>query len=69
MVRRETGSFPTVTVRSSWSAMRPDGSTALVLDTLEQGPIAFAVDQRAIDALRRELTECEKNLQAPKGSA
>lgn len=59
----------TVTVLSSQANQTADGSTALVLGTQESGPIAFVVDQQAIDALRRDLAKCEEALNRGHGSA
>lgn len=50
---------PTLTVVSSRAALRPDGTTALILDTKEMGAIAFAVDLQAVQYLRSELAEIE----------
>ena len=59
MAKPTGGKFRTVIVTYSWSVARPDGSTALLLDTEEEGRIAFRVNQRAIDLIRRQLTDCE----------
>lgn len=59
MTDRSGGPFKTVTVTYSWPLARPDGSTALLLDTKEEGCIAFRVDKRTIDLIRRQLTDCE----------
>lgn len=66
---RMDGEFTTVTVLASWAAARPDGTTALVLNTKEAGPIAFSVDRKAIAALRRDLAACEQLLSQPRGQA
>ena len=66
---RFEGEATTVTVLSSSAGARPDGSTALLLQTRELGTIAFEVDQRAIDALRRDLTACEQVLSRKPGQA
>lgn len=57
------GNFTTVTVKHSWPVARPDGSTALLLDTLEGGAIAFRVDAASIALLRRQLADCEAIIQ------
>lgn len=49
----------TVTVTHSWPAARPDGSVALLFETREAGTIAFRLDQRSINLLRRQLCDCE----------
>lgn len=56
-----TNEYKTVTVLSS-KAVAAAGSTGLVLQTLEWGPIAFEVDQQAIDALRKALNSAEQFL-------
>jgi ribosomal protein L25 (general stress protein Ctc) len=66
---RETKPLRTVTVTGSQSVAGPDGHVAIVLYTKEAGPIAFEVDQRAIDALRREIAAAETFLRQPKGHA
>jgi hypothetical protein len=55
----QAGSFKTVTVTYSWPLASSDGSTALLLDTLESGAIAFRVDAKSIALLRRQLADCE----------
>ena len=60
---------PTLTVLASESAVRNDGTTALVLQTKEAGTIAIAVDLKGIEILRRQLAACETVLTAPKGNA
>lgn len=54
-----SGDFRTVTVTHSSPMAQADGSTALLLETLEGGPIAFRIDAHAIALLRRQLGECE----------
>jgi hypothetical protein len=58
-----------VTVTMSETVTRPEGSNALCLHTNELGPIAFAVDQRAIDAIRGTLDKIELGLRQPGGRA
>src|SRR5262249_19020530 len=50
------------------TAVTPDGRVAIVFQTLE-GPIAFEVDERAIDALRREIAVAESFLRPKSGNA
>lgn len=59
-----------VTVAMSETVTRPDDhSSALCLHTNELGRIAFAVDQRAIDAIRGHLDKIELGLRETKGRA
>jgi hypothetical protein len=53
----------TVHVTGSETMERPDARVAIRLDTRELGSIAFEVDQRAIDALRKQLAAAEQFLQ------
>lgn len=53
---------PTITVKSSRSAIRADGLAGLIFETLEEGPIAFAVNLAAIEALRGHLAVLERHL-------
>ena len=62
MKKGETKDCVTVTVTGSQSLARPDGLAAIRLLTKELGPLAFEVDQRAIDALRRSLALAETHL-------
>jgi hypothetical protein len=64
---RDSKELRTVTVTGSQSVAGPDGHVAIVLYTKEAGPIAFEVDQRALDALRREVAAAETFLRQPKG--
>jgi hypothetical protein len=66
---RRTKELKTVTVTGSQSVASPNGHVAIVLYTKEVGPIAFEVDQKAIDALRREIAVAEKFLREPTGRA
>jgi hypothetical protein len=50
----------TVTVLGSQALAHPDGRCAILLETRELGPIAFEVNQGAIDSLRLNLTEAEQ---------
>lgn len=51
----------TVIVTGSQAMVRPDGRAAIRLETLS-GPIAFEVDQRAIDGLRQAMAAAEAHL-------
>ena len=51
--------IPTVTVVGSNTVARADGRTAIVLETMERGPIAFEVNLQNIELLRRQLTVAE----------
>ena len=63
MRRRVTRSdHPTVTVLASQAMGRADGRVSILLITKEMGPIAFEIDQRAIDALRQNLALAEQLL-------
>ena len=55
----------TLTIQGSQAIGRPDGRVSLGLWTKEIGPIAFEVDERGIDALRRELAVAEQLLREP----
>ncbi len=68
MPDNRSNDYLTVTVLSSKAVAR-QGSTGLVLVTQELGAIAFEVDQRAIDALRKSLTNAETFLRQTPGSA
>jgi hypothetical protein len=59
----------TVTVLSSQAGQIATGSTALVLQTRESGPIAFAVDAKAIADIRAALAKCEAALDLGHGTA
>lgn len=69
MARPGDGDFKTVTVTQSWTVCRPDGTTAMVLNTQEAGPIAFRLDLKTIQAIRRELADCERFLSQGSGQA
>jgi hypothetical protein len=62
-----TKEWYTVTVLGSQALARPDGRVAIGLETRELGAIAFAVDQRSIDELRRDLSAAEQLLRQPTG--
>jgi hypothetical protein len=66
MSPRQTTNHTTVTVLRSRPIGRPDGRVAILLETKELGAIAFEVDQRAIDALRRALVIAEQTLRQTK---
>jgi hypothetical protein len=69
MPQSDTKEWNTVTVLGSQPLGRPDGRVAIRLQTKELGSIAFEVDQRAIDALRKDLTTAEKLLRQKAGKA
>ncbi|MEO8557413.1 MAG: hypothetical protein ABI439_00005 [Rhodospirillales bacterium] len=69
MSERIDGTFTTVTVKRSWTVGRPDGSTAMVLDTMEAEPIAFALDLRAIQNLQEHLADAALLLSQKPGQA
>lgn len=69
MARANDGAFVTVTVRRSWNAATATGARALVLDTVEQGPIAFVVTLETLPILRKELAEIEAGLHRAPGQA
>ena len=69
MGRRPDRVLQTVTVRSCWTAGAASGAVALVLDTVEVGPIAFAVTLETIGILRQELALAEAALGRPAGNA
>jgi hypothetical protein len=62
MDKGKTKDHSTVMVLGSQTLGRPDGRVAIRLETKELGSIAFEVDQRAIDALRRQLVVAEQFL-------
>ena len=64
-----TSDHPTLTVLGSQALGRPDGRVAIRLETKEAGSIAFEVDQRAIDALRKDLAHAETLLRQTTGKA
>jgi hypothetical protein len=68
-MRPEETNIRTLTVTGSRTAGRPDGRVAIVLETLEAGPIAFEVHLQAIASLRRELAAAEAFLRQSTGSA
>lgn len=55
MVPEQTKDHRIVTVLGSQALGRPDGRAAILLVTKELGPIAFEVNQQAIDVLSRDL--------------
>lgn len=64
-----TSDYQTVTVLESQAMGRADGRVSIRLKTKELGSIAFEVDQRAIDALRRDLLAAEQLLRQTAGKA
>ncbi len=67
--REQTQDYVTLTVTGSKPVFHPDGTTALVLRTLERGAIAFRIDLQAIAALRDALAKSEAFLRQPQGRA
>lgn len=59
MSQSETSDWTIVTVRQSQAFRRPDGRVSIGFWTKEIGPIAFEVNQQAIDALRNNLKDAE----------
>lgn len=66
---RITGNHKTVTVVQSWPSATAEGATSLVLNTLEEGPIAFVVGLEAIAAIRSALAQLEAVILAGSGRA
>jgi hypothetical protein len=66
MSERSTGKVRTVSVMGSEPMVRADGRAAIRLDTRELGPIAFEVNQRAIDSLRQAIAAAETHLRQSK---
>jgi hypothetical protein len=66
MAKAPTGNFGTVTVMRSWAGVSVSGATALVLETKEQGPIAFEIDRQGIALIRKALVDAERILAQPK---
>jgi predicted amidohydrolase len=62
----ETNDLTTLNVIGSSALVRPDGRVAILLDTRERGPIAFEVNQQAIDALRLAIGAAETHLRHSK---
>jgi hypothetical protein len=69
MSRSATGNWTIVTVRQSQAFRRPDGRVSIGLWTKEIGPIAFQVNQQAIDSLRNNLKDAERLLHRQVGHA
>ena len=63
-----TTGYLTLIVKGSQTLFRPDGRAAILLDTLS-GPIAFEIDQQAIDTLRQQLLAAETFLKQRVGNA
>lgn len=59
----------TVTVIGSNTVARPDGRAAIVLETLQEGAIAFEVTLQTIPQLRQEIDAAERILRSPIGRA
>jgi hypothetical protein len=69
MSQFETSDWKIVTVRQSQAFRRSDGRVSVGLWTKEIGPIAFVVNQQAIDVLRKNLKDAERLLQRQIGHA
>lgn len=63
------GEARTVTVLHSQCARSATGAIALVLMTKEFGALALPLNERAIEVLRRDLTEAEMQMARKPGSA
>ena len=59
----------TFTIKGSQSLARPDGRAAILLETVERGPIAFEVTLQTIPLLRAELARAEAMLLSTGGVA
>jgi hypothetical protein len=64
MDKGKTVQVRTVTVIGSNTARHPDGVVAIVLDTAEEGPIAFQVTLESCAALRVEIAAAEASLRS-----
>jgi hypothetical protein len=69
MSQSGTGNWTIVTVRQSQAFRRPDGRVSIGFWTKEIGPIAFEVNQQAIDSLRNNLKDAERLLHRQVGHA
>jgi hypothetical protein len=58
-MERQAPVLTTLTVVQSWGAIRPGGAQALVLETKEQGTIAFAVSPDVVAGIRKALDALE----------
>jgi hypothetical protein len=65
MTEHQTRDLLTVVVTGSQPMVRPDGRAAIRLETLS-GPIAFEVDERAIEALRLAIAVAETHIRQSK---
>lgn len=65
----QAANYITLNVNGSKPIFRPDGTTALLLRTLEKGAIAFQLDLNAIGIIQRDLTVMEQFLRQPTGKA
>jgi hypothetical protein len=61
--------LPTLSVAGSQTLARADGRVAILLDTIERGPIAFEVSLATIGILRQELSKAETLLRQQPGKA
>jgi hypothetical protein len=69
MSQSRTENWTIVTVRQSQAFRRPDGQISIGFWTKEMGPIAFEVNQQAIESLRNNLKDAERLLQRQVGHA
>jgi hypothetical protein len=69
MSPQKTPAVKFVTVLRSESLLHPEKRAAIQLITRELGTIAFEVDQRVIDALRRHISTIESFLKQKGGNA
>lgn len=69
MAKAPSGEFDTVRVHRAWVAANIERGAALVLDTVESGPIAFELTLEVIEGLRQHLQEAETFLRQQSGSA
>jgi hypothetical protein len=69
MSQSRTENWTIVTVRQSQAFRRPDGQISIGFWTKEMGPIAFEVNQQAIESLRNNLEDAERLLQRQVGHA
>jgi len=65
----ETNPVRMVTVQGSSVAASPEGVVAMVLDTIESGPIGFQVSLEICAGLRRDIAAAEAFLRQKPGNA
>jgi hypothetical protein len=61
--------YTSLTIQGSETLLRADNRAAIMLLTKEVGPIAFEVNQQAIDALRLQLSRAETHIRQEAGKA